>query len=90
MEYQKKSEPKKIYLPEWADASCKKCYGRGFIGHFYGRRNTEKFEQGEPIPCQCVKRNYHRKRRTKIVSVVNRQLKPGEVSGNMKLTEIVE
>ncbi len=81
MEYQKKSEPKKIYLPEWADPSCRKCYGRGHLGHL---------KSGEPVPCQCAKRNYHRKRRTKIVSVVNRQLKPGEVSGNMKLTEIVE
>ena len=44
----------KINLIEYADRSCKKCYGRGYTGH-YG--------DNVAVICPCVKRNYRARRR---------------------------
>ena len=38
-----------IKLIDYADRSCKKCYGRGYVG---------RFGDGESVMCACVKRNY--------------------------------
>jgi len=46
MEYNTKE---KIVLKDYAHNSCKKCYGRGYLG---------ADRSGNPIVCGCVKRNY--------------------------------
>jgi len=48
---------KEINLREYADRSCKKCYGRGYRGGH---------SDGSPIVCACVKRNYRAGRKYSI------------------------
>jgi len=44
---------KEINLRDYADRTCKKCYGRGHRGGY---------PDGTPIVCACVKRNYRNER----------------------------